>query len=280
MKNTTTLLLMNAETPDETVAKLAETSAASNKHLSCLIIGTAPELPVVAYGIPPYGAMNVPDDWGEQMEAAHQKQNKRVQQIEQLLAHSNTSGDVQSLFCVNSEIKFHVGRKACVSDIAVAAPNLRSVPSEWREASHGVLYHSPIGLMLNDPPDAPKRVFIAWDTGKTAARAVHAALPYLKSAETVVIGVFDPVATPGMDGPDPGTGLAAWLSHHGCNVTVSQYPSGGKEIADAVQRRAKEFGADLIVMGAYSHSRMMQAIFGGTTYSMMEQTDLPVLLAH
>jgi len=281
MKNATTLMLIDVDTPDSVIANEAEISAQNQIHLSCLILGSGPELSYSTLGIPPYGMPSIPEDWGDQIEAAHQKQNERVQQVEQILSRSNVSGDVQSAFCVTSEFRLHVARKACISDIACIAPNLRDAQDTWREAAHGVLFLSPIGLMLNGSPGSPaKHVFIAWDSSKAAARAVHAALPYLKTAYDVVIACFDPVATADADGADPGTGLAAWLSHHGCKVTVSQFPSGGKEIAQCIMDRARETGADLAVMGAYGHARMLQAIFGGTTRKMIGQTALPVLLAH
>lgn len=281
MKNTTTLFLMTEETPDATVTEFAEASAATGAHLGCLIIGAGPALPYSSYGVPPYGTLNVPDDWGEQLDIARKRQNARMHEVEQLLARSNVSGDVQSAFCVISEIRHHVGRKACVSDIAHIASNLRDAPEIWRETIHGVLFQSPIGLMLNATPGPhAKRIFIAWDSSKPAARAVHVALPTLKEAEEVVVACFDPVTTPDDAGADPGIGLATWLSHHGCTVTVSQFPTGGKEVARCIQDRARESGADLVVMGAYGHARMLQAVFGGTTRSMTEQTHLPVLLAH
>ena len=281
LKNTTTLVLMNGDTPDGTIAALAEASTKTNTHLGCLLLGTPPELPAYIYGVPPYGTLNVPDDWGAKLETAHQTQNARIQEIEGILARSNASGDVQSAFCVTSEIKHHVARRARVSDLAFVAPNLRDSPEEFHEAAMGVLFQSPIGLMLNGNIAAPvERVFIAWDSSKASARAVHAAMPYLKEAKEIIIGCFDPVSTPTADGADPGTGLAMWLSHHGCRVTVSQYPSGGKEVGQCIQDRALEVGADLIVMGAYGHARVLQAVFGGTTRTMMNQTDIPVLLAH
>ena len=88
------------------------------------------------------------------------------------------------------------------------------------------------------------------------------------------------MTTVNRDGQDPGTDVAAWLSHHGCLVTLSQYPSGGRSVADVIQDRAAEAGSDLIVMGAYGQARMIQTVLGGTTRSMVEQTKLPVFLAH
>ena len=86
--------------------------------------------------------------------------------------------------------------------------------------------------------------------------------------------------TPEHDGQDPGTDLAAWLSHHGCTVTVAQYPSGERPISDYIQDHVRETGADLIVMGAYARGGMLQTVLGGTTRSMVEQTEMPVFFAH
>ncbi|MFY0312802.1 universal stress protein, partial [Leisingera sp. D0M16] len=91
---------------------------------------------------------------------------------------------------------------------------------------------------------------------------------------------FDPDMSDARDGEDPGADAAAWLSHHGCTVTLSQFPTGGHDTGSAIQDRAREAGADLVVMGAYGHSRLREAVFGGTTRSMLEQTALPVLFAH
>ena len=280
MKNATALFLINRDTGDETIAAFAEASVETNTHLSCFMLGMAPELPTSGFGVPPYGTLNVPEGWGERLEIEHQRENTRLHEIESILARVNASGDVQSAFCVQSEIKHHVARKARVSDVAYIAPNLRGT-DEFREAASGVLFGSPIGLILNsEAPTQPKTAFIAWDSSQAASHAVHAALPMLKDAEDVFVGCFDPVTTPTADGANPGSGLATWLSHHGCHVTVNQYPSGGKEIGACIQDRAREVGADMTVMGGYGHSRMLQAVFGGTSRTMMEQTDLPVFFAH
>jgi nucleotide-binding universal stress UspA family protein len=106
---------------------------------------------------------------------------------------------------------------------------------------------------------------------------VHSALPLLRAAGEVIIGIVDPDTT---QSEDPGVDVAKWLTHHGCNVVVQQYPSGGKSVGDSLRARAKDVGADLVVMGSYGHSRARQAVFGGTTRSMIDQTDQPVFLAY
>ncbi|MEW9920961.1 universal stress protein [Marimonas sp. MJW-29] len=281
MRNLTTLFLVNAETPDDVISRMAEAAAASETHLSCQLLGPAPALPMYAYGVPPYGGMNIPDNWAELVEEAHEKHRARGDEIEAILSKAAAPGDVQPVLCVPAEMKRQVARRARVCDVAYLADNLREAPDIFREAANGVLFHSPIGLMLNRSPLEPAaRVFVAWDSSEAASKAVHAALPQLKAAEEVTIGCFDPVMTEEMQGVDPGTDVAGWLSHHGCKVTLSQFPSGGREIGKCIQDRAKETGANLVVMGAYGHARLIETVFGGTTHTMIEQTDLPVLLAH
>ena len=126
----------------------------------------------------------------------------------------------------------------------------------------------------------PASVFLAWKAGIPSARAVHAAMPFLRDAREVTVAMFDPVMTSARDGENPGSDVAAWLTHQGCNVAVQQYPSGGEEIAKAIMQRGQETGGDLIVMGAYDHSRLREVVFGGTTRTMIEQRDCPVLLCH
>lgn len=231
--------------------------------------------------MPPYGAIDIADNWGDIVADAQTSQKSRINAIEQLLARSGAAGDVIGALSVVTEVKHHVARVARVSDEAILASNLRDTPEHLREVASGVLFHSPIGLQINASSNQKyDRVFVAWDSSEAASAAVHVALPYLKAASEVIIGSIDPVMTAERDGQDPGTDLAAWLSHHGCAVTVSQFPSGGRAIDTCIRDRADEVGADIVVMGAYGHARMVQALLGGTTRSMMEQTDLAVLMAH
>lgn len=281
MKNATTLLIVSDETPDTDIATHAEKAAKVGTHLRCLLVGPSPIIPTYIYSVPPYGIPSVPDDWGERLAEARTQKEDRSAAISTILAQHGASGEVTHTLCPINEISHVVATHARTSDVATIATDLRDSPSIFREALHGVLMESPVGLMLNAVPENTfKHVFVAWDGGKAAARALHAALPYLKAADAVTIGCFDPDMTAANEGIDPGTDVAAWLSHHGCNVTLSQYPSGGLEIGKCIQDRATEVGADLIVTGAYGHSRMREAVFGGTTRTLLEQTGMPLLLAH
>ncbi len=281
MKNSTILLMLNNETDDKYIDEVARAAMNDNIHVSCFMASAGVTMPPMIYGAPLYGTVDVSDNWQQLLNEALAKQRKRVEEIEQILAKVGGSADVQSALCSPSDISDHIARRAGVCDLAILAPNLRDTPHILNEAAYGVLYKSPIGLMANAVPNLKvKHVFIAWDSSHSASSAVHRALPCLKEAEQVTVVCFDPITSQRGAGADPGADLASWLSHHGCSVTVSQEPSGGKGIATCIQVRASELGADLVVMGAYGHSRLIQAVFGGTTRAMLEQTELPILMAH
>lgn len=281
MNRRTILFVMDTDTADDQISDAAQACARDQNHLICLVLAGAPVLPMYSYGVPPYGGMNIPDHWPDSVAEAQAAQAERIDAVEALLAQANAPGDVVSALCVTQDIKHHVARVARVCDEALLAANLRDTPDFMREAASGVLFHAPIGLRVNGSLAAPiERVFVSWDSSQAAAAAAHAALPHLKNAKEVLIGCIDPVMSADRDGQDPGTDIAAWLSHHGCTVTVSQLPSGGREVGQCIKDRALEFGADLVVMGAYGHARMIQTVLGGTTRFMMDQSEVPVLFAH
>ena len=281
MTRRTLLYVMNADTPDHKISEAAESAAEREDHLICLIVGVSHSVPLYAYSALPYGGMDIAENWTDLIAATRLNHQDRADEVETLLAKSAVSGEVQPVICPTLEIKHHVARAARVSDEAYFADNLRNTPDILREAASGILFHSPIGFRLNGPPSLnPERIFVAWDSSEAAASAVHFALPHLKQAQEVVIACIDPIMTLQHDGPDPGTDMGAWLSHHGCHVTVSQIPSGGHGVGKCIQDHAQGFGADLVVMGAYGHARMLQTVLGGTTRAMLDQTELAVFMGH
>lgn len=112
---------------------------------------------------------------------------------------------------------------------------------------------------------------VAWDGSGAAATALREAIPLLKlSAEVVVVTVGDSRCDP--------TEAAEYCARHGVSAEVLATPKAGS-ISSTLLDRAKDRGARWIVMGAYGHSPMREAIFGGVTREMLEQTPVPLLIA-
>lgn len=281
MQRRTSLFIVSKDTGDAEITEAANAARSQQAHIVCFVLGTLPGLPHFAYGAPTYGGMVVPEEWLELLKNTRTEVEIRVREVNALLSQAGTSGEVLQAVCTGRELQHQAARRALSCDIAFPASSLRQNEEVFRQAVHGLLFRSSIGVMVNGNPHINReRIFLAWNNCLASARAAHAALPYFLAAKEIVIGCFDPEMSTEQEGEDPGTDVAAWLSHHGCNVTVSQFPSGGQEIARCIQDRAEETGADLIIMGAYGHSRTREAIFGGTTRTMLEQTSLPVFFAH
>lgn len=281
MHNQTALYLITTDTPDEALSEAATQAQESGTNLRCLLISPAPTLPFNAYGGLPYAGTAGADSWSALVDATRADLVERASALERVMADAGASGDIRPVLSAIADIQTYVAASARTADLAYLAPNLREDEEIFRECVHAILFHSPVGVLLNTTAmRAPKRVFVAWNDSPAAANAVHAAKPLLQAAEDVIIGCFDPSTIYDTDEAEPGSDLAAWLSHAGCKVTVSQYPSGGQEIGQCVLQRAAETGSDLVIMGAYGHSRMRQAVFGGTTRTLLEQTDMPVFMVH
>ena len=126
----------------------------------------------------------------------------------------------------------------------------------------------------------PKRVTIAWNGRREAARAVFDAMPLLIGADEVNI-VW---AHPEGDQPDasdlPGAALATVLARHGIKSLVSQSSAVDTNMASELLRQAHAFGSDLLVMGCYGHSRMREFVLGGASRDMLAQMDRLVLMSH
>ena len=123
-----------------------------------------------------------------------------------------------------------------------------------------------------------RRVIIAWNQSDEALTAIRRALPILKSADLVEITVVDP-SPHSPEGSDPGGALCQMLTRHGIKAEVVVLAKTLPTVSEVLNRRAAETGADLIVMGAYSHSRLREAIMGGATRHMLERAKVPVLMA-
>lgn len=122
------------------------------------------------------------------------------------------------------------------------------------------------------------RICLAWDDGDEALAAARAALPFLRAAEAVDVAIIDPPLH-AADRADPGGELCLWLARHRVRAEVSVLARSQPRIADILARFAQERGAEAIVMGAYGHSRLREAVLGGATRDMLAAVPLPLILA-
>ncbi|MCC6611087.1 MAG: universal stress protein [Burkholderiales bacterium] len=123
-------------------------------------------------------------------------------------------------------------------------------------------------------------VLIAWNASQEATRAVTDALPLLKRASKVIVMVVRPRSDAKRYGDVPGADIAAYLARHGVKVEVSTEEGEGIEVGELMLSRVADLNVDLVVMGAYSHSRLRELILGGATRTILESMTVPVLMSH
>ncbi|WP_306440373.1 universal stress protein [Rhizobium sp. 18055] len=176
-----------------------------------------------------------------------------------------------------------IGTRARYADIVLIGRNLNLDPELRARAIDGALFSAPKPILVvpekKEPTLSPRNIVLAWDSSVEASRGVREALEMMKAAEEVVVTMVDPTASYGLNGGEPGADIATFLARHGVKVSVERIASGGRSVADVLNEKAIAIDADLIVMGAYGHSRLRERIFGGVTRDMLEGAVVPVLLA-
>ena len=127
-------------------------------------------------------------------------------------------------------------------------------------------------------PTVGERVLVAWNGSREATRAVNDALPFLQRAAQVIVLSVDPEDA---DVPrTPGADIALHLARHGVKANASQTVAAEISVADVLLSYAADRGVDLIVAGAYGHSRMRELVLGGVTRGLLQHMTVPVLMSH
>ncbi|MFO1304081.1 MAG: universal stress protein [Burkholderiales bacterium] len=149
---------------------------------------------------------------------------------------------------------------------------------------HAVLMQSGRPVLLVPESGAAtlgERVLVAWKESRESARAAADALPLLAHAKAVRVlsigGASDEeTARDVLADRD----IAAWLAQHGVEATVRHEVAEDVDAGNFILSRAADFGADLIVMGAYSRPRLSEVVLGGVTRLMLQTMTVPVLMSH
>ncbi|TCD11880.1 universal stress protein [Oricola cellulosilytica] len=274
----TLLTVIGADQPLQRLTRPIELASANNCHLSVAVIGIAIAASTTAYGAIPA------DTWAEEREAGKKATTEQGERVEAMLAKSSVSGDVCSYYCDEGQIATVVGDRARYSDLGLAMPASGLDQRLAGKALEGFIYHSARPFLLM-PAEAkvtlsPSTVMIAWNATKEAARAVHLSLDTLTRTNRVHVTMVDPVAGEFDQGEEPGNDIASYLARYGIDVRVDRLPSAGTAVSEVLLRHANDISAELIVAGAYGHSRLREFLFGGITRDLVANDRFPIIMAH
>ena len=171
-----------------------------------------------------------------------------------------------------------LGSLARVYDVSVigrpsgsgAGPRMTTLESALFESGQPVLVA---------PPQAPKtlgeNIVVSWNCSTEQASATSSAMPLLRKAKAVTILTIEGLTVPGPSGLQ----CRDWLAANGIAARELSMGNGGKKPGEVLLNEANKLGADLIVKGAYTQSRLRQMIFGGATSHLLAHSKLPLLMA-
>ncbi|WLR98676.1 universal stress protein [Shinella sumterensis] len=266
----------------EDAGKVTDHALALARRTGGHIIGIHAEAPVVVTLIAP---MEYPDPNAVlQLQDRAQQQSRAVEEAFRSRCERDDISYEWRLFTGSAGYaSAGVIDSARSADIVLAAQFDPDIDGPAREDIEDLLYESgrPLYLVSNAQagPAPIERVLVAWNGSRESTRAVFDALPFLTAAREVEIFAIDPPETALQSRDFCGAELAATLARHGVRATVSSGASEGRSVADALNHRATEIDAGLIVMGAYSHSRLRQRLFGGVTSALMRGARVPTLMS-
>jgi nucleotide-binding universal stress UspA family protein len=173
-----------------------------------------------------------------------------------------------------------VVKQARCADLFIATrPYGEAKSAAWPDLVEAVLFGSGRAMLLV-PPGQHRQgpfetVLVAWNGSRELARALREGLEFIEQASRTVVLVVDP-PTDGM----PCADLKAHLAHHNVVAEVVTAESEDRPIAEIILEEVRRISADLIIIGAYGHTRLREQVFGGATRDMLTASESPILVAH
>ena len=220
----------------------------------------------------------------ETITRAHDESEAIEKRATRVLEGSGLRWAVETGVAQLADLGRHIAARARFSDLAILPqPYGKGRGAELEAVTESALFeaHTPALIVPGGakPVPAPGRIMLGWNESPEALIAARAALPLLRQAEVVHVVVIDP-PTHGPNRSDPGGQLSQYLSRHDVKVEIDVLSKTLPRVSDVMMRHAADMDADMVVMGAYGHSRFREAVFGGATRYMLEQATLPVFMAH
>lgn len=263
----------------KTAQQISDFSLALAEQFGSHVIGLHCE---AVAGIPMLAPMEMPDPVAVQ--AMQDMAEKETTRIAEIFSHASQrdgiSTEWRSITTSVGSSEFLIDSGRC-ADLLVVAQGESGFLSEGRAEMEAALFESgrPVLLVpyILKSPKPIKRVLIAWNGSREASRAAFDALPFLKQAEAVEI--FSVIDDGKADKEITGAEIATALARHGVNVSVIQQEKASLGPAYHIENRLADADIDLLVMGAYSHKRWWEVLFGGVTRTVLDSMTALTLLS-
>lgn len=264
------LLLVHDDEGQEARLQVAlDLARAFDGHLNCVDVAILPVIEADAWSGGAGTAMLLTEE--KTREAANRED------LEQRLAQEGVSW---TWFDATGEIAPCLAKASSLNDLIILNRRLDGLPIPDMRAAAAELVLKSGKPVLAVPATARSlniagRALVAWDGSNEAERALRAAVPLLAKAEQVVLLQIEDGSTAGSVAD-----AASYLSRHGVHPNVLSEKAGDKSIAETLLEAIGHQRSDYVVMGAYGHSRLAEAIFGGVTKRLLDDSPVPLFLAH
>lgn len=227
--------------------------------------------------VPPYPYAYVPATAYENFEEDTERWRDEAQALfSKITAAGNINGEFRSF---EGQVIKNLSMQSRYADLLVAPRQaVESVNLNREFWVSDVLLHSACPVLVLPggqyrPEFPPQQVLVAWDGGHECARALKAGLPMMGAAKHLDVVSVSSDETEAQD-------IALHLSRHGFETRVHIVGGSQFNAGDALLKQATYLGSNLVVMGAYGHSRLREHILGGATRHVLDNTELPVLFSH
>lgn len=265
---------------DEPAIALAEALAAQfDAHMSAAFLTPLPDEPLA------YEPTVVAGVWAELLGRARQEAADERKRVEARLKASARPCELRAAEALSRDLGRIAAVHARYADVAVMTRPHDGPGGDLRaEIVEGVLFHAGRPALIAPPgwtgTGIGKRVVVAWDASREATRALSESQPLLAGAERITVITVD--AKPKMfgHGDQPGANIAGHLARRGLPADVRNVDSMSRAPAVAILEEAASLDADVVVMGAYAHSRLRELVFGGATRDLLRHANVPLLMAH
>lgn len=200
------------------------------------------------------------------------------------LAKTDLSWGLDALVAQSASVAGVVARRARFADLVILPkPYGEGKYSDAPVVVEAAMFQgqAPVVVLADGAPPTPtpRKPVVAWNESSEAMAAIRRALPLLQTADLVSICIVAPERH-SSDSSDPGAELSKMLSRHGVKVEVTILAQTLPRVSEVIARHVADIDADMLVMGAYGHSRFREAILGGATRNMLEHATVSVFMAH
>lgn len=172
-----------------------------------------------------------------------------------------------------------VGTYGRLFDLIVMGRTKGDASSQWRETCEAALFESGRPLLLAPtaaPESVGRSIVIGWNGSTETVRTIAMAMPLLLAASRIEVVTVEGETSFGPSGQQ----IADHLARHGVPVSSRTLEPEGQPAGEVILNEAGDIGADLVLKGAFTRSRLRQVMFGGTTQHILDHAQVPVLLAH